>query len=111
MRNLKEGCPLELAEYAILHDIHEEPAFVWWVKSAIWKKASIVKKLKSKYWKTTHKFGVRLPTTVEEAKRIDQENSNHLWEEAIRKEMIKAHSTYDVNKYGYKPEDIRNGCA
>jgi Reverse transcriptase (RNA-dependent DNA polymerase) len=48
---------------------------------------------------------------VEEAVLLDRESGNHLWEEAIRKEMLKAHIAYDVNKYGYTPDDIRNGRA
>jgi hypothetical protein len=58
LKDLKDGMPLALAEYAILHNIDDEPAFSWWVKGTMRKRPSIVKKLKSKYWKTTHKFGV-----------------------------------------------------
>lgn len=33
--NLKESNPVELAEYAIAHQIANEPAFAWWVPYAI----------------------------------------------------------------------------
>ena len=48
---------------------------------------SIIAKVESKYWLRTHKFGIRVPKTVEESKRLDQQNGNHLWWEAICKEM------------------------
>jgi hypothetical protein len=44
-------------------------------------------KVKSKYWRTTHKFGIRLPKTVEEAYRIDRETGPDFWRKAIKKEM------------------------
>ena len=35
----------------------------------------------------THKFGIRIPKDVEEAIKIDKENGNTLWQDAIAKEM------------------------
>ena len=37
--------------------------------------------------KRQSKFGIRIPSTVEEAKAIDAENGNTLWQYAIAKEM------------------------
>ena len=37
--------------------------------------------------KKTHKFGVQIPTSVEEAKELDRQNGNNLWMEALSKEM------------------------
>ena len=48
----------------------------------------------------THKFGIRVPKTVEEAKRLDQENGDHQWWDAIFQEMKNvriAFDTYDGN--------------
>ena len=53
-------------------------------------------KVKSKYWICTHKFGIRVPKTVEEAKRLDQQNGNHLWWEAICKEMNNVRFSFDI---------------
>ena len=33
--------------------------------------------------KETHKYGIQVPNIVMEAKTIDQENGNKLWEEAM----------------------------
>ena len=50
------------------------------------KRNAIVAKVKSRYWRTTHKFGVRLPHSVEEAYVLDKQNGNNYWRE-IAKEM------------------------
>jgi hypothetical protein len=44
--------------------------------------------LKTKYcWVRSHKFGVKIPKSVDEAKDFDRENGNTLWWDAICKEM------------------------
>jgi hypothetical protein len=40
-----------------------------------------------KYWQRTHKFGIRVPKTIKEALRVDAENGNTLWWDAIVLEM------------------------
>ncbi len=65
-----------------------EPAFAWWICHVLQKRNRIIAKLKTKYWVRTHKFGVKIPKTVKEAKRFDEENGNTLWWDAICKEMI-----------------------
>jgi len=87
LAELKGPHPVEVAEYAKVAKISEEPAFAWWVPHVIKKKARIIEKVKSRYWKTTHKFGIRLPHSVEEALRIDKETGTDFWAKAIQKEM------------------------
>ena len=36
-------------------------------------------KVKSKYWIRAHDFGIWVPKSVQEAKRIDDQNGNTLW--------------------------------
>ncbi len=87
LKNLKELYPVETAEYAIQAQIHEEPAFAWWVPQVIKKCKSIILKVKSKYWSQTHTYSIRVPKSVREAKEIDAENRNTLWWDAICEEM------------------------
>ena len=49
------------------------------------KRESNISKVKSKYWIQSHNFVIRLTKMVEEAKRLEQQNGNHLWWEAISK--------------------------
>ena len=60
------------------------------------KRNSIIGNLKSKYWVQTHKFGVNIPTTVQESKAFDEENGNTLWWDAICKEMKNIRPDFDV---------------
>jgi hypothetical protein len=67
----------------------EEPAFKWWVANVLRRRNRIISKLKSRYWKTTHKFGIRVPKSVNEACKIDLETGTDLWTKAIVEEMTK----------------------
>ena len=60
------------------------------------KQDRIISKVKSKYWLCTHKFGIRVSKTVEEAKRLDKQNGNHLSWEAICKEMKNGRVAFDI---------------
>ena len=88
MKNLKESNPIELAEYAVANRIDGEPAFKWWCKDVLKRRDRYVSKVKSRYWKTSHKIGVRLPHSVEEALGIDRDTCTNHWMEAIKKEML-----------------------
>jgi hypothetical protein len=110
LKDVKESNPVELAEYAVLNKIHEEPAFKWWAHHVLRRRDRIIKKLKSKYWRTTHKFGIRIPKTIDEAIRLDLENGDTQWMDAVKKEMSKAGIAY-VPVEGATPEQVRaNKC-
>ena len=83
---MKESNLIETAEFAVANKIHTEPAFAWWVPFMIKKRNRISAKVKSKYWLCTHKFGIRVPKSVEEALRLDKENRDNLLWESICKE-------------------------
>ena len=83
LKDMKQSYPLKVAEFAFANRIHDEPAFAWWINEVIKKHERILKKLKTKYWQRTHKFGVRLPKTVAEALQFDKENGNTYWWDAI----------------------------
>jgi hypothetical protein len=51
LKDLKASNPIELAEYAVVNCIAEEPAFKWWVSHMLRKRNRIISKVKSKYWK------------------------------------------------------------
>ena len=87
LKDLKESYPIELAEYAVRNKLDDEPAFAWWVKYTLKKRNRIISKVKSKYWQRSHKYGIRIPKSIGEAKLIDQENGDTLWMDAVRMEM------------------------
>ncbi|KAI2495086.1 Reverse transcriptase (RNA-dependent DNA polymerase) [Fragilaria crotonensis] len=96
LKDMKEAYPVQSAEYAVQARIAEEPAFAWWAPHTLKKRNRIIAKVKSKYWLRTHKFGIRIPKSVKEAREIDAENGNTYWWDAILKEMKNVRPAFEV---------------
>ena len=64
--------------------------------------------MKSRYLRTTHKFGIKVPKTVQEALAIDEETGTDFWRRAIEKEMRKVRVAWKP-KDGVTPEQARAG--
>jgi Reverse transcriptase (RNA-dependent DNA polymerase) len=96
LKDLKESYPVQVAEYSVEAKISEEPAFAWWVPHTLRKRNRIIAKLKSKYWVRTHKFGIKIPKTVAEARAFDLENGDTLWWDAICKEMKNVRPAFEA---------------
>ena len=45
--------------------------------------------MKSKYWFRMHKYGIKIPESVNKAYKTDTENINIYWRDAINQEMEK----------------------
>lgn len=85
LKDLKESNPVQVAEYAMANQILSEPAFAWWVKDVLRRRDRIIAKVKSKYWKRTHKFGIQVPKSVREALEIDRETGTDFGTKLSRK--------------------------
>ena len=96
LKDVKECFPVQLSEYALNSKISEQPAFAWWVHHVIKKQKQIIAKVKSKYWTRTHKFGIKIPKSVKEAKELDAQNGNTLWWDAILKEMVNVKIAFEL---------------
>jgi hypothetical protein len=96
LKDLNESNPVQFTEYAIARNIASESAFSWWVNDIIKGKDMIISKLKSQYWNRTHKFGIRVPTSVQEALQLDQDSGTDLWQKAIKKEMHNVKPAFQV---------------
>ena len=70
--------------------------FRWWVPHVLRRRDRIVSKIKSKYWRTTHKFGIWLPKIAAEALQIDKETGTDFWWKAIKKELRKVKIAWEV---------------
>ena len=102
---MKESNPVEVMEYAVANHLTEEPAFKWWVLNVIKCRNQIISKVKSKYWKTTHKFSIQLPKSVKEALEINRATNTDFWRRAINKEMSKVKVAWVVHD-GHTPQDV-----
>jgi hypothetical protein len=100
-----------MAEYAVTQGIDHKPAFNWWVPQVLRlckRIISIVKKRKMSYLKKNMKFGIKVPTLVDHAVKIDKRNGNTLWADAITKEMKDVHIAFKcLNPGKCAPLDYR----
>jgi hypothetical protein len=101
---------VQVAEHAVANKIAKEPAFAWWVGSVLRRRDRIIKKVSSRYWSRTHKFGVQLPKSWDEALKIDRETGTDFWQKAIEKEMATVKIAFkfddkDKTPVGYKKID------
>ena len=106
LKYVKDSNPIQLAEYAVANRIQEEPAFKWWVPETLRTRNRIIAKVKSRYWKTSHKYGVKLPHSVSEALQIDKETGTDFWWKAIQKELQKVMVAFEFDD-GLTPEQVR----
>ena len=86
LKDIKESNPIEIAEYAKAHGIDKEPAFAWWIPSAIKRRNVKISKAATRIRKKM-KFGISIPDNYEEAVNLDRENGNTYWQDATKKEM------------------------
>jgi len=87
LSEVKSSYPLEPSQYAHENNLHYLPAFNWWVKSTLKHRHSFIKATKTCFLKRTHKFGIRVPKSIQEALTIDRETCTTFWRDAIHKEM------------------------
>ena len=104
---MKESNPIEVAEYAVANCIVEEPEFKWWVSRTVRKHNRVIYKLKGKYWRTTHKFVIKLPKYVKEDLDIDRITVTDFWKKAINKEMSKVKVAWKAEEK-FTSEQIRS---
>ena len=93
---MKESNPVDVAEYAKSVGIDQEPAFHWWVPYTIRKRDRIIAAVSSRVKKTTHKYGIEIPNTIQQAMAIDEKNGDTHWKDAIEKEMSNLKVAFDI---------------
>ena len=88
LADIKDSYPVQVADYAVLNGLTQEPAFRWWVPFVLKKRERILNKVsKTKYWSITHKYGLELPKSVAQALAIDKRTGTDFWKKAIEKEI------------------------
>lgn len=87
LKDLKHSFPVQVAEYAVREGLVDRPAFRWWVHDTLKRRDRMIKAVKTRYLKRTHKYGIQMPKTVEEAYELDCLSGTDLWHQAILKEM------------------------
>ena len=61
--------------------------FAWWVPYTPRKKDGVIAAVQSRVRKSSHKYGIEIPTSPKHAEEIDSRNKNTLWQDALKLEM------------------------
>ena len=96
MSIVKSSNSIELAEFTVSNKLSDEPAFKWWINSTLKGRNKLINKFKTTIASKKIKFGVEVPSTIEEALRLDLENGNKLWQETIAKKMANSRVTFQI---------------
>ena len=78
LSQLKESNPVQVALFATSRGIADEPAFSWWVPYTLKKADRIICQIKARMKITTQKYGIEIPKSIKDAKRLGKENGNTL---------------------------------
>ncbi len=100
--------PLSCARFAQEHDLLEKPGWKFLRKHArelrFANLAVMAAKRKGQHNQVKYKFGVRVPRHYHEAIRLDKENGNTYWQDAIRTELEKLNHYNTFKDMGYKAD-------
>jgi len=100
LADMKESYPVEVALYAELNNLIEQPAFKWWNPYTFKIRLHIISAVKALVKVKSHKYGVRVPNSVQEALELDKINGDDLWSKAIHKEMSNVSVAFDYVEEG-----------
>jgi hypothetical protein len=74
-----------------------------WVPHVLKKRNQIIQKVRTRSRKKTHKFGIKVPSSVREALDIDKRMGTDMWRKAIEKEMRNVMVAFYVRDDGKVP--------
>ena len=100
---MKNSKPVEIADFEVARVVDCDPAFSWWVPYTIRCRDRIRSGVNSRVKRVTHKYGVELPRTVQEAYALDEKNGNNFWRDALNREMDNLKVDFDILPEGRSP--------
>jgi hypothetical protein len=98
LSDLKESNPVEVAECAVSKNLHHAPSFLsgGWVPYVLKKRSRIVDGVTKRCHKQTHKFGIEVTKSWDGCVRLDKENYNPIWQDAVRKETKNVRIAFQI---------------
>jgi hypothetical protein len=96
LKLMKESHPVEVAEFSVSRGIDSEPAFCWWVPFTLRKRDRIISAVKARVKRVSHKYGIEIPRTINDALKLDEKNKDTFWRDAINKEMENLKVAFDI---------------
>ena len=100
---MKNSKPVEVAQFEVARGVDREPDFSWWVPYNLSCCDRIISGVNSRVKRVTHKYGVELPRTVQEAYALDDKNGNTFWSDVLNKEMENLKVYFDILPEGKSP--------
>ena len=92
-----------MAEYVTARNIQDEPAFALWVPYTLRKRDRIIASVNSRVRKSSHKYGIEIPTSIKHAEEIDHRNKNTFWQDAMELEMSNVGVAFKILETGKSP--------
>ena len=90
------------------NEINDEPDFNWWVKETFRHIDRVFSKVKAKYWRTPHKFGIRVSKTVRKAYDINRQSGTDFLTKEITKETKNVCIAFEKLEE-VTPDEMRKG--
>jgi hypothetical protein len=87
---------VEVVEYDVSNNLHDSPAFVWWVPYVLKKRSCIISGITKRYQKRTHRFWIEVPKSWDDCVGLDKENDNTLWQDVVRKDMRNVRIAFQI---------------
>ena len=101
LKVLKETNPLEVAEFAVVRGIDDQPVFHWRVPYTLLRECNqILSRINARVKCTTHKYGIEIPKTIDEARNLDKVNNDTHWKDAIHLEMTNVEVAFEILEDG-----------
>ena len=85
LKDLKESIQIQISSYVTACGIQDEPSFAWWVPFTLCNRDRVIAPVNSRVRKFFHKYGIGIPTSIDDVIRIDRENNNTFWQYALNK--------------------------
>ena len=82
--------------YTLTKGIGDEPAFALWVPYTLRKQDVVIPEIKSGVRKTTQKYRIEVSTSVDNEYKIDRNNKDIFWREAICKKIHYVRNSFDI---------------
>ena len=100
LSELKESHPVEIVEFARSRRIDNESAHACWVPRMLKKRNAIISAMKTRLQKTTHEYGIEIPTSVDHAMEVDRKNGYTIWRDALALEMFNVGVAFEILEEG-----------
>ena len=100
LEDLKKSNHVEVAEHASARNKDNEVAFSWWVPCVLKKREAMISQVTSRTRKTSHKYGIEVPTSLKYAAKIGSRNKNTFWRDATAKQMSVIGVAFDALETG-----------